>query len=233
MFTLGKRPPKGQKPGNAKKSSQWPIIVAAVLAVILIGTQLWSNRSTANVEVANAYYAGLPFSGTAIGNPDAPVTVVEFFDYQCPACQIVAEQIVQPVIEKYVASGDVQFIYRFYPILGPESVAAAEASYCAVEQDAFWPYQDALFARKGTGNQGTYSRNNLVAMARQVGMNEKQFTQCLDGPVARAYVKTSHDFAVEIGLQGTPTIFVNDVSVRLSVPAVEQAIEEALASARG
>ena len=216
---------------SPRKNFPWVIVGAVTLAVLLIAVQLTSNRSAA--DTIPSLYSELPVHGTAIGNPDAPVTVVEYFDFQCPACQASSDQIVKPLLETYVREGKVRFIYNFFPILGPESVAAAQAAYCAMEQDAFWPYQHVLFAKRGTGNRGTYSRRNLVNMARDIGLDVDAFTACLDGPVAEAYVQASYDYAVRVGLRGTPSFFVNDRPVAISRQAIEQAIEEALAGAGG
>lgn len=207
------------------KGIQQAAIAGVLLVVALVGIQIWANQTT-------AYYEGLPFSGTTLGDPDAPVTVIEFFDFQCPACQTASSSIVKPLVENYVASGDVKFTYHFYPILGPESFAAAEAAYCAADQDAFWPYQNALFARRGTGNRGTYSENNLIASARQVGLDEEQFKSCLNSPHATAYVQSSVLAARNLNVPGTPAFLVNNVRVGASYSALEKAIEEALASAR-
>src|SRR5690625_1547318 len=134
------------------KRLQWAVAAGVMLVVILVGVQLTSNR-TSGLEAGPPYYADLPFAGTSIGDPDAPVTVVEYFDFQCPSCQNASDAIVKQVIDQHVRAGDARFVYRFFPILGPESVAAAEAAFCAAVEDAFWPFQDAVFTRRGTGNR--------------------------------------------------------------------------------
>src|SRR5690625_1771679 len=112
---------------NQSKGIKWVIACGLFLFVLVVGIQLIGTQNEANQVVFANYYKDLPQVNTMIGYDDAPVTVVEYFDFQCPACQNASDNIVQPIIEKYVANGDVQFIYRFFPILGPDSVAAAEA----------------------------------------------------------------------------------------------------------
>ena len=81
------------------------------------------------------------------GDPDAPVTIVEFSDFQCPYCGRFAADAGRQIHEQYVETGLVRFGYQHFAFLGPESQKAAEASECAAEQGAFWPYHDKLFGR--------------------------------------------------------------------------------------
>ncbi len=207
--------------------------VAVVLVAVLIGAQQWWNhRQFQNSIRAASYYEQFPTEGTRIGRADAPVQVVEYFDFQCPHCQTASDRIVKPLIEQYVAEGSVAFTYRFFPILGPESVLAAQGAYCAMEMGMFWPYQDYLFAKKGLGNRGTYSRNNLIAYAREVGLDANAFAECLESDRAVQYVRAAHDQAVRLGLIGTPTFFVNGQPVSLSSwEDMFRVVEQALAAA--
>src|SRR5690606_19219621 len=116
---------KARKTSNSSKSGslQWAVGIAVVLVALLIGAQWWSNRQDARtITQAAAYYEQFPTQGTRIGSPDAPVHVEEYFDFQCPHCHTAAEQVVKRLLDGYVAEGKVQFTYRFFPILGPESV---------------------------------------------------------------------------------------------------------------
>lgn len=206
------------------------IMAGVLIAVVLVGLQIWGNQTT-------AYYEGIPFDGRTLGDPDAPVTVIEYFDFQCPACQTASSGIVKPLVENYVESGDVKFTYKFFPVLddprGPkESTAAAHAAFCAAEQDAFWPYQNALFARRGQGNRGTYSDRNLRKIAGQVGLDEEAFNACLDSTAPIVGVEKDRQEGEAIGVRGTPSFLVNDVPVNGTYRDIENAIEEALASAR-
>jgi len=207
--------------------------IAAAIAVILVGAQLVSvNRMTpqASPSVDDDYFSGLPVAGMTIGRADAPVLVEEYMDFQCPACQAAADQVVKPLIREYVAQGKVRFAYRFFPFLGPESVAAAKAAYCAATQDAFWPYQQVLFAQKGTGNRGAYTEAKLVEYAEQVGLDIEQFKACYASEDAAVYAEGSYQRARQLGIPGTPTFFVNGrmVSVGGSYASLEREIEAAL-----
>lgn len=206
-------------------------VAAAVLALVLAGAQ-WYSVNLANPGTESDdydYFTGLPVAGMTIGNADAPVLVEEYMDFQCPACQTASDQVVKPLIEKYVAQGQVRFAYRMFPFLGPESVAAAQGAYCAAVQGGFWPYQQVLFAQRATGNRGIFSDANLIKFAGQVGLDEAAFSQCLNSDDARAYAQGSYERARQLGIPGTPTFFVNGRAVQVnSLAALEREIEAAL-----
>lgn len=180
------------------------------------------------LDPENAYWASLPTAATSIGRADAPVVVEEYFDYQCPHCHTAADVVVKPLIDEYVSNGTVRFVYRMFPILGPESVLAAQAAYCAVEQNAFWPFHERILSRKGMGNRGTYSAARLQQDAVASGLDEAAFAECFNGQTAKNFVQASHDRAVALGLRGTPTFFVNGQAVQASYAAIEAAIQREL-----
>ncbi len=215
-----------------RKAVKLGVGVAAVLALVLAGAQLfWVNQSApqASPSADDDYFKGLVTAGTTIGPADAPVLVEEYMDFQCPACQIAAEQIVKPLIQEYVAQGKVRFAYRFFPFLGPEWVAAAKAAYSAATQNAFWPYQQVLFAQRGTGNRGAYSDANLLKYAEQIGLDVQQFQACYESEDAAVYAEGSFQRARQLGIPGTPTFFVNGRAVNVgSYAALVREVEAAL-----
>lgn len=204
----------------------WTAGAALLLTGLFIIVQVFNIGKS---EPAEAFYIGLPTFETSIGNPDAPIVVEEYFDFQCPACHAASDIVVKPLVESHVAEGNVRFIYRMFPVLGPESVLAAQGAFCAIQQDEFWPFYDRLMARRGTGNRGAYSRSRLIQDARAIGLDENAFVQCIDGEDSRRYVETWHNRAVSMGLRGTPTFLVNGRAVPNSYAAVEAAIQQELA----
>ena len=83
------------------------------------------------------------------GDPDAPVTIIEFSDFACPYCSRFSVDTLPQLREDYVETGKVRFVYKHYAILGQVSTRAAEASECAAEQDQFWAYHDQIFIQQG------------------------------------------------------------------------------------
>lgn len=141
-----------------------------------------------------------------LGNPDAPVTVVEFSDFQCPYCRSFFEETEPRIIEQYVKTGKVKFVYRDFPLTGRHEHAqkAAEAGECADEQSKFWEYHDLIFRR-----QNELGAENFKAWARELGMNAEQFDACLDSGKYLDEVRDDFEDGQSFGVNGTPAVFVN------------------------
>ena len=139
------------------------------------------------------------------GAADAPVTIVEFSDYQCPFCGR-AEKTLQAILAKY--PGKVRLSYRDYPLedLHPDALAAAEASHCALAQGKFWEFHDLLFA-----NQENLTRENFLKYAKQVGAKDAEFGACLDAHPYTAEINTDRAAGDAAGVSGTPGFFVNGI----------------------
>lgn len=141
-------------------------------------------------------------TGPSQGPANAPVTIVEFSDFQCPYCARLIPTLEQ-VKEKY---GDkVRIVFRQYPLnFHQHAQKAAEASLCANEQGKFWELHDAMFE-----NQQELAVEQLKAKAASLGMNAEQFNSCLDGGKFAAQVKTDFDEGAKAGVNGTPAMFIN------------------------
>lgn len=113
----------------------------------------------------------------------------------------------------YREDGPVRFWYRHLAFLGPESIAAAEAAECAGEQGRFWEYHDALFAVQQGRNGGTFSRDNLKAVARELKLNTNDFGRCVDSGRYNAHVRAEIELAQKAGVNATPTVMVNDFKI--------------------
>jgi protein-disulfide isomerase len=165
-----------------------------------------------------------------LGKPDAPVTLVEFSDFQCPFCRGMAPTL-KEVAQKL---GDkVQIVYRQYPLsnIHPFAAKAAEASLCANEQGKFWEMHDAMFE-----DQTKLAVKDLKATAVRLGMDGNKFDTCLDSGRYVEQIQKDQREGQKAGINGTPAIFVNGIEVPGgSVPysTVEAAIEKELARAKG
>ena len=163
------------------------------------------------------------------GSKDAPVTLVEFSDFQCPYCKGMAPTLKQ-VAEKL---GDkVQIVYRQYPIasIHPFATKAAEASLCAREQGKFWELHDAMFE-----DQTKLAVKDLKATAARLGMDAKKFDTCLDSGRYVEQVQNDQREGQRAGVNGTPAVFINGVLLPGgSVPysTVEAAIQDELSRAK-
>ncbi len=140
------------------------------------------------------------------GPEDAPVTIVEFSDYQCPYCKIFFDQTFNHILTLY--EGNVKFVYRDFP-LGFHQYAqkAAEAAECADDQGKFWEYHDKLFQ-----NQETWSSlgiSEFKRYAEEVGLNNDEFNRCLDNEEKTREVKKDLQDGRSYGVTGTPTFYIN------------------------
>lgn len=141
----------------------------------------------------------------SFGPQDARVVIVEFSDFQCPYCAK-AKPTVSQIKETY--PNDVRFVYRDYPLSFHQNAQkAAEASECADEQGKFWQYHDLLFDKQGEWSSGGVSK--FKDYARDLGLNTKDFDQCLDSGQMAEEVKQDFADGQSAGVNGTPAFFVN------------------------
>ncbi len=173
------------------------------------GRYLASLRDAAKVEFvlerARVEVAG---SGPSVGSDDAPVTIVEFSDYECPYCKQ-AEQVVAQVRDRY--PDQVRFEFRHYPLenIHPRARAAAEAAICAETQESFWEFHERVFADASTD----LSDENLRAHAESAGLDLAAFDACVAERSGKSRVDRDLDAGREAGVEGTPTFFVNGIPV--------------------
>lgn len=198
---------------EARRKRMFAIGGVVVLVVIVVGALIWALRretpGNVQVQVAQPLPAEIPQDGRVMGNPNAPVHVVEYGDFQCPACHQFFQNVQPTLIEQYVKPGKVSFEFRDYAFIGPESLTAAQAAICANDQGKFWQFHDSLYLNQGAENSGAFSNARLKAIARQVGLDATKFDQCLDSNAHQADAAKSIKDAQAQGVNSTPTLFVD------------------------
>ena len=150
-------------------------------------------------------------TGPAKGPASAPVTIVEFSDFQCPFCSRLLPTIAE-VEKKY---GDkVRVVFRQFPLsFHPNAQKAAEASLCALDQGKFWEMHDAMF-----GNQNALAVDQLKAKAAELGLNADKFNKCIDSGEKAAAIQADQKAGAEAGVSGTPAMFINGRFINGAVP---------------
>lgn len=143
-----------------------------------------------------------------LGSPDATVTLVEFGDYQCFYCNRFFHTTESGIVRNYVDTGKVKMIFKDFTIIGHDSVNAAHASHCANEEGKFWEYHDALYNHWTGENNGWASSDNLVEFAKQIGLDEVAFKECMLEGRYNSIVEQSSSDARTLGITGTPAFFV-------------------------
>jgi len=164
----------------------------------------------------------VPANAPALGPAGAPVTIVEYLDYQCPFCHR-AESVVEEVLGRY--PGRVRFVHRDFLLGKPRSLAAARAARCAGEQGKFWEYHRSLLV--SPGDMGDEDLRNRAA---SMGMDAGKFSSCATSDRYDADIRSSTESGNAVGIDATPTFFINGRRMTGALPADQfaEAIEEEL-----
>jgi len=210
------------------------LVVFAFAAGILVGYLAWGRGvSAANNNPPAAAAAGAPrryniptegFPST--GPKDALITVVEFSDFQCPFCEKWHSQVYEQLMAAY--PGKIRLVYRNLPLtqIHPQSMNSAEAALCAGDQDAYWQFHNKLFENYQTLNDDLYA-----SLASDLGLDTTDFETCMTGHKYKAEIEADMQFAIDLGVQSTPTFFINGLAIVGAQPlsAFQSIIDDELA----
>jgi protein-disulfide isomerase len=158
---------------------------------------------------AAALLDGIPQDGTALGSPDAPVTLVEFADPQCPYCADWARAALPEIVRRYVRTGRVRIVFNGMTFLGADSETALRAALAAGRQGRFWNVLELLFANQGAENRGWVTDGLLRAVADAVpGLDVGRLLHDRDGPAVSAALERAGTTAAQAGVSWTPAFAV-------------------------
>jgi protein-disulfide isomerase len=216
------------------------IIIGVVgLALALVGVLIFSSGQNPFAPVGTVV-AITPFPRPAahqnsMGDPNAPVKIEEYSDFQCPACLAFYKDTEMLIATQYVATDKVYFTYHSMGAwIGSESEAAAEAAYCAGDQGKFWDYHDILFDNWTGENVGAFSTQRLLAFGEALSLNMSDFRSCLDNHKYASQVAQDRAEGDKLGVTATPTFFINGKKIEgsQSFASFQKEIESALAAAK-
>ena len=149
-----------------------------------------------------------------MGNVKAPITVLEWGDYQCTFCYKFHQNTLDIINEDFIKTGKVKLVFKDFPLNGPDSLLAAEAAYCAEDQGKYWQYHDELYKNWGGERTGWVTRTSLDRFANMVGLDLTEFNTCLDEHKYKDRVIALHEFGKEVGIDATPSFLVfNDQKI--------------------
>ncbi|WP_420129751.1 DsbA family protein [Longimicrobium sp.] len=153
--------------------------------------------------------------GISKGQPNAPVVIMEFADFQCPACGQFA-RFSEPLVKDHIDAGRVRFVWYDYPLveIHDNAMLASRAGRCANEQNQFWAYHDYVFGQQGAWSEQNNPVNLFIEYAEQVGLDRNAFAQCLRSDKYQKEVSESRQLGTTLGVSGTPTLFVNGKRVQ-------------------
>jgi protein-disulfide isomerase len=192
------------------------LIVAAVILLILF---LWKPISQLFNYVVPEQRSLAQVNFNTMGDPNAPVKLVEYADFQCPFCKRFADETEQQIIDNYVKTGKVY--YTYVPSgpggisIGPESEAAANAAFCAAEQGKFWGYKDILYANHTGENVGDYPDGRLRVFAKEMGLDTQKFNDCFASKKYADKLAEGITTGQSLNVGGTPTFVFNDGEAQL------------------
>lgn len=226
-----------------KRSHFYGVITVLAFAVgVLLGYVVWGFDPNGKQAAQNAQAATQPSGPVdeapqfirydvpsegfpSIGPADAPITIVEFSDYQCPFCRRWYQEVYGPLLEAY--PGKIKLVYRNLPLtsIHPDAMSAAEAAMCAGDQDAYWTYHEKLFGGDSLGKQV------YIRYAQELNLDMDKFQTCLDENKFQSAVQSDSDFALDLGVRSTPTFFINGLAIVGAQPldVFKQVIDKELA----
>ena len=186
-----------------------PIIIGVIVGGFL-GTYGINSDSSEIITPAKLIENGSPF----LGNPDASITILEWGDYQCTFCYKFHQNTLQIINEDFIKTGKVKVVFKDFPLNGPDSKLAAEASYCAQDQEKYWQYHDEVYRNWGGERTGWITREALTEFAQVVNLDTEKFNKCLDDNKYESKVNSLYEFGNDIGIDATPSFLVfNDEKI--------------------
>ena len=202
-----------------------PIVLGIVSLYFLNGM---GEREEVLFSQKNLIENGSPI----VGNPNAPITILEWGDYQCTFCYRFHQTSLNVILSEYVESGKVKIVFKDFPLNGADSVLGAEATYCANDQGKYWEFHDELYSNWAGERTGWINYNSLNKFAETIGLDLEQFNSCLNEHKYKQKVLNLEKFGRDIGVDATPSFFIfNDekiIKIRGNQPidAFRQAIDD-------
>lgn len=212
--------------------------LAAILAIVVlvVVSQSGSDSGDTDIETSSevAELEGLELAGATVGDPDAPVTVTEFGDLQCPICRQFSRQEIPAILNGPVADGEAKLEFKNWAILGKDSNTAAIAALAAGEQDKMWPFVLVFYENQGPENTGYVTDDFLRGIAEEAGLDVARWERDRQNPAFAEELKRVDAEASEAGFDGTPSIQVSGPGGVIPLPGVPTSadIEQAIAEAQ-
>lgn len=193
------------------------IILLAIFAVMIVSVALYASSYYSQLMVMQENRMNMSGQNTPInltsgspvlGSTSAPITIVEFGDYQCEACYHWYHNTRADIIDNYIETGKVNLVFMDLPFLGRDSITAAQATYCADDQGKYWEYHETLYNFQEAIDNGWASKDRLVSFAFNLDMNMDKFNDCMDSSKYAKRVKANYDESQRFGAEATPTFLI-------------------------
>ena len=186
-----------------------PIVIGIIAGLIVVMSTV-DNTSSNELTIQKLTENGSPI----MGDPNAPITILEWGDYQCTFCYKFHQNTLDVINEEFIETGKIKVIFKDFPLNGPDSKLAAEASYCAHDQDKYWEYHDQLYENWEGERTGWITRESLSKFAESINLEIVEFNKCLDENKYENKINSIYEFGNEIGIDATPSFLVfNDEKI--------------------
>jgi protein-disulfide isomerase len=201
------------------RSLRTPVLAAGLIAAALIAGSLFfrstDKSASSPVHAQPTMVDGIPQQGMVLGRPDAPVTLVEYADLQCPYCAQWEQQTLPALVSRYVLSGKVRIEFRGLAFLGPDSERGLRAVLAAGRQGRGWQMLTGLYARQGVENSGWLTDDMLRTVARSGGVDAARMFRDMPSAGITAEMSTLATQATRDGIHGTPSLLVGQTGGHL------------------
>lgn len=215
-----------------------------VLAVIVVGGLVLvsqANDSGDATATSSGSLDGIPEQGITLGDPNAPVTMVEFADPQCPYCAQYTNDVFPDLVDRYVKTGKVRMELRLLSLVGPDSETLAADAYSAADQDGLWKFIELAYARQGTENTGYVTDDFVNSVASDAGLDATKVTAGADSSEVQDLLDQANQLAQKDQISGTPSFLIGSTGGKLTplnpssldVDSFSGPIDDALSAAGG
>lgn len=207
---MPKKSPPGPKSGPNRTLLIVLAVGAAVVAAIVIGVlALGGGDDGASVDASSAAYLdGIPQQGDTLGAADAPVTMIQFEDIQCPVCKAYTDGAQEDIVTEFVKPGDVKLRFVGLAFIGPDSEKALRYTVAAGKQNKLWQYSELLYANQGAENSGWVTDSLLESIATSLSLDWSKLKVDAESAAVTQQINTMSAEAQAKGVQGTPSFFI-------------------------
>ena len=211
---------------SSKLTIHWPSLgIGAVIAIacIFFGVMMTNMVDTESTQILDeitineigsikkpTFSSFTDNSSPILGDSNAPLTLIEFGDYQCTFCNKFFHETIESILTNYVETGKVKILFKDFIVVGQDSIDAANAAHCANDQQMFWQYHSILYNNWAGEGTGWVSSEQLNKFANTLGLDMDKFSNCVSELKWKKLVNASHDDAIALGVTATPTFFVID-----------------------
>ena len=211
---------------SSKLTIHWPSLgIGAVIAVacIFFGIMMANMVDTESTQILDeitineigsikkpTFSSFTDNSSPILGDSNAPLTLIEFGDYQCTFCNKFFHETIESILTNYVETGKVKILFKDFIVVGQDSMHAANAAHCANDQQMFWQYHSILYNNWAGEGTGWVSSEQLNKFANTLELDMDKFSNCISELKWKKLVNASHDDGIALGVTATPTFFVID-----------------------